>query len=118
MKNLLSKIFQIGKTNKEIGTAPKVELGEKLDVYIHVLETYKRDRNNINLSKDLKEGRFILLSGICGIFKIENVSELGHAAQYKLELIRENLPKDYQQPIERINNYSTFYHDDAFAIMP
>lgn len=118
MKSLLSKIFQIGKKDKEIGTAPKVELGEKLDIYIHVLETFKKDKENVDVAKNLRAGRFILLSGICGIFKIEHVSELGHAAQYKLELVRENLPKNYGEPIERINNYSTFYQDDSFAIMP
>jgi len=112
MKNLLSKMFQRRNNIKEIGEAPTINLGEKFDIYIHVLETGK------NNEKDLSKGKFILLNGIKGIFKIENVYELGHSAQYRLELIRENLPKNYSECIEKIDNYSTGYQDDSFKIMP
>jgi hypothetical protein len=118
MKNLLSKIFnkkekpKEEKLIKEIGEAPKIELGQKFDIYISVLET---GRSN---EKDLRQGRFVLLDGIKGVFKIEEMYELGHSAQYRLELIRENLPKDYNKEIEKIENYSTNYQTDSFNIMP
>lgn len=118
MKNLLSKLFgkkekiKEEKLIKEIGEAPKIELGQKFDIYIHVLETGQHNE------KDLSKGRFILLDGIKGIFKIEGVYEFEHSAQYRLELIRENLPKDYNKVIEKINSYSTHYQEDSFNLMP
>jgi hypothetical protein len=117
MKSLLSKIFskkeklKKEKFIKETGEAPKIELGQKFDIYISVLETGK------NNEKDLRQGRFVLLDGIKGIFKIEEMYEFGHSAQYRLELIRENLPKDYNKMIEKIESYSTHYQDDSFNIM-
>jgi hypothetical protein len=109
MKNLLSRIFRVKADGKEIGKAPEINTEDKFDVYVHVLEAYK---------KDLDKGKFILLNGIKGIFRIENIYELGHSAQYRLELIRENLPKDYENSIERIDSYSTGYQNDSFKIMP
>ncbi len=129
MKNLLSKIFNKEDKSEENGKSPEIELGRKFDIYIHVLtgEVIKNEIVNIGgakiyqhllKEKDLKKGNFVMLDGIKGIFKIEGKYELGHSAQYKLELIRENLPKDYGGPIEMINNYSTTCQDDSFKIMP
>ena len=133
MKSLLSKIFSKKekfteeKFIKEIGEAPKIELGQKFDIYIHVLTgevlPKKIESTNINLDyilkeKNLSKGNFIMLDGIKGVFKIEGMHELGHSAQYRLELVRENLPKDYNNRIEKIENYSTNYQNDSFNIMP
>jgi hypothetical protein len=112
MVNLISKIFRIDKEGKERGTPPKINLGDKFDIYIHVLETGK------NNEKNLSKGKYILLDGIKGIFKVENVYDLGHSAQLRLELIRENLPKDYRHSIDKIEHYSTRYQDDSSVIMP
>lgn len=128
MKNLLSRIFsKKEKSIKEIGEAPEIKLGQKFDIYIHVLTgnviPEKIEGTNIPSGyilkqKNLNKGNFVLLDGIKGVFKIEGKYELGHSAQYRLELIRENLPKDYNKMIERIENYSTNYQDDSFNIMP
>jgi hypothetical protein len=112
MKNLLSKIFNKKEKFKEESEAPKIKLGQKFDIYISVLETGK------NNEKNLSKGRFVLLDGIRGIYKIENVYDLGHSAQLRLELIRENLPKNYTHSIDRIEHYSTNYQYDSFNIMP
>lgn len=130
MKNLLDKIFS-RKNKKEApkNEAPEIELGRKFDIYIHVLtgEVIKKEIVEIGgtkiyqhllKEKDLKKDSFVMLDGIKGIFKIEHIYDLGHSAQYKLELIRENLPKNYNKSIEMINNYSTTYQDDSFKIMP
>jgi hypothetical protein len=128
MKNLLSKIFnKKEKSIKEMGEAPKIELGQKFDIYIHVLTgnviLEKVEGTNIPCGcilkqKNLNKGNFVMLDGIKGVFKINDMHELGHSAQYRLELIRENLPKDYNNLIEKIENYSTNYQDDSFKIMP
>ncbi len=129
MKNLLSKLFSKEDKSKEESKVPEIELGRKFDIYIHVLtgevikeEIVKIGRTKIYRhllkEKDLKKGNFVMLDGIKGIFKIEGKYELGHSAKYRLELIRENLPKDYGGPIEMINSYSTTYQDDSFKIMP
>lgn len=112
MKSLLSKIFNKKEKFTEENEAPKIELGQKFNICIHVLETEKSNE------KDLRQGRFVLLNGIKGVFKIEGMYELGHSTQYRLELIRENLPKDYNKVIEKIENYSTNYQYDSFKIMP
>lgn len=128
MKNLLSKIFnKKEKSIKETGEAPEIELGQKFDIYIHVLtgEVIPEKIGGTNIpsgcilkQKNLNKGNFLMLDGIKGVFKIEGMYELGHSAQYKLELIRENIPKDYNNLIEKIENYSTTYQDDSFNIMP
>jgi hypothetical protein len=129
MKNLLSRIFSKKEKHKEENEAPKIELGQKFDIYIHVLEGEVEKREILEIrgnksyqyllkEKDLSKGNFVMLDGIKGIFKIEGMYELGHSAQYRLELIRENLPKEYNKIIEKIEHYSTTYQDDSFKLMP
>ncbi|HPD81971.1 MAG TPA: hypothetical protein PK357_02625 [Candidatus Pacearchaeota archaeon] len=135
MKNLLSKIFSKRerfkgeKSIKEIGEAPEIKLGQKFDIYIHVLTGNVSKKEILEVrgtkiyqhllkEKNFSKGNFVMLDGIKGVFKIEGMYELGHSAQYRLELIRENLPKDYNKMIEKIESYSTNYQDDSFNIMP
>lgn len=128
MKNLLSKIFSEEDKSREENKFPEIELGKKFDIYIHVLETGKgvpervegtRTLYDDNVRrKDLDKGNFVILDGIKGIFKIEGIYELEHSAKLRLELLRENLPKDYGGPIEMINKYRTDYQDDSFNIIP
>lgn len=129
MKSLLSKIFSKKEKVKEENEAPEIELGKRFDIYIHVLagEVEKKEILNVRgnkvyqyllKEKNLIKGNFVMLDGIKGIFKIEGKYELGHSAQYRLELIRENLPKNYTNSIEKINHYSTTYQEDSFNLMP
>jgi len=127
MKNLISKMFQRENKVKET-EAPQIKNDEKFDIYIHVNELLRKVPKKVNNSDlvdsihyreiNIEKGRFILLNGIKGIFKIENIYELGSSAQYRLELIRKNLPKNYSEKIEKINNYSTMCLDDSFILMP
>lgn len=90
MKNLFSKL------NNE-NNSGEIKIGEKFDIYVSAKE----------MNLDVKEDCFVLLDGVKGIFKVGEIYRIVNSPEYKIQIVRENYPKNYSKNIERIDNYTT-----------
>ncbi len=102
MVNLLSKL-----SDEEKNNPLEIKIGERFDIYISAL----------NINKNIEKDKFVLLNGIKGMFKIEDVHRFVNSSEYKIQVIRENYPKDYSGSIERIDSYSTKDLNDSSQIL-